>query len=62
MGMKNPCTRGCKDRKSDCHATCIRYAQFAAAKRAEYEHRAMINQSTPIPRTFSKVRKGRHKV
>lgn len=38
--MTAPC-KGCQYRYSECHATCPKYARFAAERRQEYRKNAM---------------------
>lgn len=34
---KCPCTRGCKDRSSDCHSSCEEYLKYENTKFQNYE-------------------------
>lgn len=37
----NPCEKDCPDRNAECHATCEKYAEFAARCEKERERRHM---------------------
>lgn len=53
--MKTPC-HNCPDRSAECHATCGKYAEFAAWREKERERLRLENMNTAGPGLFQALK------